>query len=225
MAKTNETLVTEMFEVGAHVGYLKSRRHPSTKGFIFESRQKKDIVDLEKTERQLGEALAHLVDLKTKGLQVLFVGTKPEAKGIVRAQAELIDMPFVTERWLGGTLTNRRELKGRVDRLLMLTEQNEKGELIAANKKERLMLVREMEKLERKFGGIKNMNRLPAALFVVDPKKEYIAVDEARQMNIPVIALSNTDCDISIINYPIVANDTNLASISLFTKKIADTLK
>lgn len=225
MARTNEALVTEMFEAGAYVGYSKSRRHPSTKEFVFESRKKKDIIDLEKTELTLSAALTTLVDLKTKGLQVLFVGTKPEAKNIVRAQAELIDMPFVTERWLGGTLTNRRELKGRVERLLMLTEQTEKGELVAANKKERLMLQREMEKLERKFGGIKNMKRLPAALFVVDPKKEYIAVAEAIQMNIPVIALSNTDCDISIINYPIVANDTNLSSISFFTKKVADTLK
>lgn len=225
MSKTNETLVTEMFEVGAHVGYSKTRRHPSTRDFIFESRQKKDIVDLEKTERQLADALATLVDLKTKGLQVLFVGTKPEAKGIVRAQAELIDMPFVTERWLGGTLTNRRELKGRVERLITLTEQSEKGELVYQTKKEKLMLEREIEKLEKKFGGIKNMGRLPAALFVIDPKKEYIAVDEAIQMNIPVIALANTDCDVSIINYPVVANDTNLSSIAYFTKKVADTLK
>lgn len=225
MAKINETLITEMFEAGAHVGYSKSRRHPSAKNFIFESRKKKDIINLEKTELQLTNALTHLADLKSKGLQVLFVGTKPEAKNIIQAQAELIDMPFVTERWLGGTLTNRRELKNRVDRLLMLTDQNEKDELVAANKKERLMLVREMEKLEKKFGGIKNMNRLPAALFVIDPKKEYIAVDEAIQMNIPVIALANTDCNVSIINYPIVANDTNISSISLFTKKFVDALK
>ncbi len=225
MSKTNETLVTEMFESGAHVGYSKTRRHPSTRDFIFESRQKKDVIDLEKTELQLADALATLVDLKTKGLQVLFVGTKPEAKGIVRTQAELIDMPFVTERWLGGTLTNRRELKGRVERLITLTEQSEKGELVYQTKKEKLMLEREIEKLEKKFGGIKKMGRLPAALFVIDPKKEYIAVDEAIQMNIPVIALANTDCDVSIINYPIVANDTNLSSITYFTKKVADTLK
>lgn len=225
MSKTNEALVTAMFEAGAHVGYSKTKRHPSTRDFIFESRQKKDVIDLEQTDVQLANALSILVDIKSKGLQVLFVGTKPEAKGIVRSQAELIDMPYVTERWLGGTLTNRRELKGRVERLLMLTEQSEKGELVAANKKERLMLGREMEKLERKFGGVKNMNKLPAALFVVDPKKEYIAVEEALQMNIPVIALSNTDCDVSIINYPIVANDTNLSSIVFFTKKVADTLK
>ena len=225
MAKVNEDLIQEMFEAGAHIGYSKSKRHPSTKDFIFESRQKKDIIDLEKTEAQLADALAMLVDIKTKGLQVLFVGTKPEAKGIIRSQAELIDMPFVTERWLGGTLTNRKELKGRVDRLLSLEEQAERGELVAATKKEKLMLEREIERLERKFGGLKNMTKLPAALFVIDPKKEYIAVEEAIQMNIPVIALSNTDCDISVINYPIVANDTNLSSITFFTKKIADTLK
>ncbi len=225
MSKTNENLIQEMFEAGAHVGYSKTKRHPSTKPFIFESRQKKDVIDLEKTERQLAEALAMLVDIKAKGLQVLFVGTKPEAKGIIRSQAELIDMPFVTERWLGGTLTNRRELKGRVERLLKLTEQAEKGELVAATKKEKLMLEREIERLERKFGGLKNMKKLPAALFVIDPKKEHIAIEEALQVNIPVIALANTDCDISIINYPIVANDTNLSSITFFTKKIADALK
>lgn len=225
MSKVNEALITEMYEAGAHVGYSKTKRHPSTSDFIFESRKKKDTIDLEKTEIQLTEALKMLVDIKTKGLQVLFVGTKPEAKGIVRSQAELIDMPFVTERWLGGTLTNQRELKQRVERLITLSEQSEKGELVAATKKEKLMLEREIERLERKFGGLKNMKRLPAALFIVDSKKEYIAVEEARQMNIPVISLSNTDCDINIINYPIVANDTNISSISLFTKKIADSLK
>lgn len=225
MSKANEALIKEMFEAGAHVGYSKTKRHPSTRDFVFESRQKKDIIDLEKTELGLNEALKSLVDIKSKGLQVLFVGTKPEAKGIVRSQAELIDMPFVTERWLGGTLTNRRELKGRVERLITLSEQSEKGELVAATKKEKLMLEREIERLERKFGGLKNMKKLPAALFVIDPKKEYIAVDEARQMNIPVIALANTDCDVSIINNPIVANDTNLSSITFFTKKIVDALK
>ncbi len=223
--KSNENLIKEMFEAGAHIGYSKSKRHPSTKKAIFESRQKKDIINLEITEQQLTEALSLLVDIKAKGLQVLFVGTKPEAKGVIQTQAELIDMPFVTERWLGGTLTNRKELKSRVDRLLELEDLAERDELVAATKKEKLMLEREIERLERKFGGIKHMNRLPAALFIIDPKKEFIAVEEANQMNIPVIALANTDCDISQINYPIVANDTNLSSITFFTKKIADTLK
>lgn len=225
MSKTNETLVNEMFEAGAHVGYSKTRRHPSTREFIFESRKKKDIIDLEKSVTQLESALEFLSELKKADKQVLFVGTKPEARQIVRAAAELIDMPFVTERWLGGTLTNSAEIKKRVSRLIKLEDQTEKGELIAANKKERLMLGREMERLEKKFGGIKTMKKAPSALFVIDPRKEEIAVTEALQMNIPVIALSNTDCDISIITNPIVANDTNVSSIAFFTKKVADSLK
>jgi len=225
MAKVNEALVNEMFEAGAHVGYSKTRRHPSTREFIFDSRQKKDVIDLEKTSTQLDTALSFLQELKKEDKQVLFVGTKPEARGIVRAAAELIDMPFVTERWLGGTLTNAGEIKKRVERLMKLEDQTAKGELVAANKKEKLMLGREMERLEKKFGGIKTLKRTPAALFVVDPKKEDIAVTEARHMNIPVIAIANTDCDVSIITHPIVANDTNVSSINFFTQKVTDALK
>lgn len=225
MAKVNEALVNEMFEAGAHVGYSKTRRHPSSREFIFDSRKKKDIIDLEKTSGQLDTALLFLQELKKEDKQVLFVGTKAEARQIVRAAAELIDMPFVTERWLGGTLTNASEIKKRVERLVKLEDQTAKGELVAANKKEKLMLGREMERLEKKFGGIKTLKRAPAAVFVIDPKKEEIAVTEARQMNIPVIAIANTDCDISLITHPIVANDTNVSSINFFTQKIADVLK
>ena len=225
MSQTPETLINELFEAGAHVGYSKTRRHPSTVPFIFESRQKKDVIDLAKTTTQIETVLEFLKELQGTDKQVLFVGTKPEARGLVRASAELIDMPFVTERWLGGTLTNSSEIKKRVERLTKLEDQSEKGELVFQTKKEKLMLTREMERLERKFGGLKTLKKTPAALFVVDPLKEHIAVTEALQVNIPVIALANTDCDISIINYPIVANDTNVSSISLITKKIADALK
>lgn len=225
MSKVNEALINEMYDAGAHVGYTKSRRHPSTKEFIFESRKKKDIINLEHTQKQLEAASAFVEDLKNTDKQILFVGTKAEAKRIVREQAEFIDMPFVTERWLGGTLTNSKELRGRIERLKVLLDQQEKGELVFQTKKEKLMLEREIERLERKFGGLKNLKNAPAALFVIDPRKEYIAVEEARQMNIPVIALSNTDCDVSIITHPIVANDTNLSSILFFTKKIGDILK
>ena len=225
MSKVNEDLMNEMFEAGAHVGYSKTRRHPSVKPFVFENRNKKDIIDLEKTSTQVEKVLEFLAELKGSDKQVLFVGTKPEAKRFVREAAELIDMPFSTERWLGGTLTNMKELRSRVDRLITLKDQSDKGELIAANKKEKLMLEREIERLEKKFGGLRPMKKAPAAIFVVDSRKEYIAVEEARQMNIPVIALANTDCDISLLNYPIVANDTNVSSIALFTKKVADVLK
>lgn len=225
MAKVNEALVNEMFTAGAHVGYSKTRRHPSTRSFVFDSRQKKDIIDLEQTATHLEKAVEFLNELKGTDKQVLFVGTKAEARRLMREAAELIDMPFVTERWLGGTLTNAKEIRSRVDRLIMLQDQQEKGELIAANKKERLMLGREIERLEKKFGGLRSMKKLPAAVFVIDSKKEEIAVTEAKQMNIPVISISNTDCDVSVINYPIVANDTNVSSIAFFTKKIADVLK
>lgn len=225
MSKVNEALVNELFEAGAHVGYSKTKRHPSTREFIFTSRQKKDVINLEKTAAQLEDALSFISEIKKNGGQILFVGTKAEAKRVVREQAEFIDMPHVTERWLGGTLTNRRELRNRVNRLVNLTEQSEKGELVAATKKEKLMLEREIEKLEKKFGGLKTMKFLPSALFVIDPKKEYIAVDEANQMGIPVIALANTDCDVTKVTKPIVSNDSNLSVISLISKKVADSLK
>lgn len=222
---TNDSLVQEMYDAGVHVGYTKTRRHPSTAPFIFQSRQKKDIINLEDTADQLNQALTFVAQLKAEGHQILFVGTKPEARRIVREQAELIDMPFVTERWLGGTLTNSKELRGRVERLIDLEQKSADGELVYQTKKEKLMLEREIERLERKFGGLKNMKKNPAALFVIDPKKEYIAVTEALQVNIPVIAISNTDCDISEITHPIVSNDTNLSAIRYMTQKIADTLK
>lgn len=225
MSKVNESFINEMFEAGAHVGYSKTRRHPSTKPFIFESRNNKDIINLENTGMQLDAVLNFLKELNGTDHQVLFVGTKPEAKRLVREAAELIDMPFVTERWLGGTLTNAHELKKRVARLVELSDQAEKGELVYQTKKEKLMLEREIERLERKFGGLRSMKKSPVALFVVDPRKEHIAVEEARQMNVPIIALANTDCDLSGIAYPIVANDTTISSISLFIKKVADALK
>ena len=222
---TNDSLVQEMYDAGVHVGYSKSRRHPSTTPFIFQSRQKKDIINLEDTAVQLNEALAFVAKLKAEGQQILFVGTKPEARRIVREQAELIDMPFVTERWLGGTLTNSKELRQRVERLIDLQDKSENDELVYQTKKEKLMLEREIERLERKFGGLKNMKKNPTALFVIDPKKEYIAVTEALQVNIPVIAVANTDCDISELTSPIVSNDTNVSAIRFMTQKIADTLK
>ncbi len=221
----NDTLVQELYEAAAHVGYTKTRRHPSTVPFIFQSRQKKDIINLEDTATQLISALSFIAQLKAEGQQILFVATKPEAKRMVREQAELIDMPFVTERWLGGTLTNSKELRQRVDRLMDLQVKKDNNELVYQTKKEKLMIEREIERLERKFGGLRNMKKNPSALFVVDPKKEYIAVNEARQMNIPVIALANTDCDINVVTHPIVANDTNLSSITYITQKVADTLK
>jgi len=222
---THDSLIQDMYDAGVHVGYTKTRRHPSTAGYIFQSRQKKDIINLEATTTQLTEAVKFIAQLKVEGQQILFVGTKPEARNIVREQAELIDMPFVTERWLGGTLTNAKELRQRVERLIDLQDKDANDELVYQTKKEKLMLEREIERLERKFGGLKNMKKNPSALFVIDPKKEHIAVTEAIQMNIPIIAVSNSDCDISKITHPIISNDTNVSAIRFMTQKIADALK
>jgi small subunit ribosomal protein S2 len=221
----NDNLVRDLYEAGAHVGYSKTRRHPSTTPFIFQSRQKKDIINLEETSKQLISALEFIAKIKADGGQILFVGTKPEAKRIVREQAELIDMPFVTERWLGGTLTNAKELRTRVDRLIDLETKRANDELVYRTKKERLLIEREIEKLERKFGGLRNLKKSPTALFVIDPRKEHIAIQEAQQMNIPVVAIANNDCNINGITYPIVANDTNVSAVTFTTGKIADTLK
>ncbi len=222
---TDSKFIQELYALGAHLGYSKTRRHPSTKEFILKTVQRKDIIDLEKTERQLADALSFLVELKNKGHQVLFVGTKAEAKGAIRSQAAFIGMPFVIERWIGGTLTNSPEIKKRVQKLIELTELRDRDALVAATKKEKLMIEREIERLEKKFGGLRNLKSAPAALFIVDPVRESIALTEANQLGIPVVALANTNADISKITYPILANDTNIKVIQFFVKKITDALR
>ena len=225
MADTKDQLIQEMYDAGAHLGYSKTKRHPSVKPFIVKTIHGRDIINLEKTVEQLEKAISFLKEVKDRGHQILFVGTKPEARGVVRRYAELIDMPFVTERWIGGTLTNFPEIRKRIQQLITLSEQQERDELVAATKKEKLMIEREIERLEKKFGGLRNLKGIPGALFVIDPKKEEIAVTEARKMKVPVVALANTNANLEEITYPIVANNTNLASIEFFVKKISEALR
>lgn len=223
----DEKQVQKMFEVGAHYAYTKSKRHSSAKPFIFGVKNDTEIFDLEKTYVALEEAKDFIKKVLTAkaGNQILFVGAKSEARRIVRDIAEAIDAPVVFNRWVGGTLTNFETIKKRVDRLKKLLDEKEKGELAKYTKKERLQIDKEIEKLERKFSGISGMNSLPACLFVVDPKHEDIAVEEARLMNIPVVALANSDCDVRNIDYPIFANDSSLESIRFFTNEIAKICK
>lgn len=225
--EVDENQVQKMFEVGAHYAYTKTKRHPSAKAFIFGVKNDTEIFDLEKTFVALEEAKNFVKKtLSAKaGNQILFVGSKSEARIIVRDVAENIDAPVVYNRWVGGTLTNFEMIKKRVDRLKKLLDEKEKGELIKYTKKERLQIDKEIEKLERKFSGISEMNTLPACLFVVDPKHEAIAVEEAKLMNIPVVALANSDCDARNIDYPIFANDSSLESIRFFTEEIASVCK
>jgi len=219
--KINNERIDEMFKAGAHFGYSKTRRHASVAPYIFGIKNKVEIIDLEKTDDLLEKALNFISGLAKEGKQILFVGGKNEARLSTKIAAESIGMPFVDGRWIGGTLTNFPEIKKRLMKLEDLVKQKERGELSKYTKKERLMIDREIANLERFFSGISSVKDLPKAVVVIDPKKEIIAVMEARRMNIPVVALSGTDCDITNINYPIVANDSSVSSITFFVNEIA----
>ena len=219
--KSQTPAVDAMFKVGAHYGFIKSRRHPTTKPFIFGVKNRIEIFDLEKTSTQLEAAIEFVKKTAAAGKQVVFVGSKSEARQAVKEAADRIAQPYVASRWIGGTLTNFEVIRKRVEKLLDLTSQKEKNELAKYTKKERLMIDREIERLNDLFGGITSMAHLPAALFVVDPKKEHIAVAEAIEKNIPVIALAGSDCDISKITYAIVANDASIDSVAYFADKIS----
>jgi small subunit ribosomal protein S2 len=219
--KINNERIEAMFAVGAHFGYSKTRRHSSVSPYIFGIKNRVEIIDLEKTDDLLDKALSFISGLAKDGKQILFVGGKNEARASLKIAAESVGMPYVDGRWIGGTLTNFPEIKKRLQKLEDLVKQKEKGELSKYTKKERLMIDREIANLERFFSGISSLKDLPKALVVVDAKKEIIAVAEARKMNIPVVALCGTDCDISLVNYPIVANDASVQSITFFVTEIA----
>ena len=217
---TQNTIVEKMFEAGAHYGYSKSRRHPSVTPYIFATKNGVDIINIEKGYELLEEALEQVSKLAGSGKTILFVGTKAEAKQQVIETALALNMPYVGERWVGGSLTNFPEIKKRITKLLDLREQKEKGGLDKYTKKEKLLIDREMEDMTKNFQGLTGINRTPDAVFVIDPKKEHIAVTEARKMNIPVIALMNTDCNIKQVEFPIVANDASVQSISFFLQEV-----
>lgn len=216
-----------MFGVGAHYGYTRTRRHPTTKPFLYGTKNRTDVIDLEKTAASLAKAEEILATLGSTGKQVLFVGTKAEAKDAVKASAEALGMPYVEVRWIGGTLTNEKQIKSRVTLFEDLSGKQEKGELdtITKTKKERVLLERKIEKLSRRFGGLTTMKGFPGALIVVDSKEEAIAIAEANQMGIPVISLCNTDCDIRTVGYPIVTNDANKKTIEFFLNKLVAAYK
>jgi small subunit ribosomal protein S2 len=221
----SQTQIDSMFKAGAHYAYSRSRRHPSIKPYIFGAKNRVEIFDLEKTAELLAAAKAYVASVAASGKQILFVGSKNEARNIVTAGAGDADLPFVAGRWLGGTLTNFGEIKRRIDKLAKLTEQRAKGELSKYTKKERLLIDREIAKLERFFSGISSMKELPKAIFVIDSKKEKNAVAEAKYIGIPVIALMGSDCDFKDAEYPVVANDSTVSSISYFVKEIASAYK
>lgn len=215
-------MVDELFKAGAHFGFVRSRRHPSTKPYIFGSKNRVEIFDLEKTEVALEKALDFVKKLGAAHSSILFVGGKGEARTALKAGAESLGMPFVDGRWIGGTLTNFTQIKKRVQKLEDLTTQKEKGELAKYTKRERMLIDKEIENLKRFFEGLTAMKDLPKALFVIDSKKEEIAIKEAKEKGIPVVALCGSDCDITLVDYAIPANDASVTSIAFFVNKIVE---
>jgi small subunit ribosomal protein S2 len=214
-----------MFGVGAHYGYSRSRRHPSTKPYIFGSKNHSDVIDLEKTEANLIKAEELLKAITGSGRQVIFVGTKPEIRDLVKTTAESLGMPYVDERWIGGSLTNWKQIKSRVDMLEDLGGKKEAETLMYKTKKEKLLIERKIEKLDRRFGGLSTLKGTPAAIIVIDAREEENAVAEASMMNIPIVALVNTDNNLDMISYPIVGNDNNRRSVDFFLKQFSEAMK
>ena len=222
--KTNPQ-VEAMFKAGAHFGYSKTRRHASMAPFIFTTKNRVDMIDLEKAEKSLEVAKEYLKSFAQGDKQVLFVGTKPEARRITQELAESIDMPYVVERWVGGVITNSPEIKKRITLLQDLQSKKEKGELEKYTKKERLLIDAKIAKMHKLFSGLVNLRKMPDALLVVDAKKEHIAVTEAHKAHIPVISLINTDTAIKSVEFPIIGNDASVSSISFFLKALVDAYK
>ena len=215
--------IEKLFSVGAHFGYAPSRRHPSVAKYIFGEKGGTELFDLEKTVDALESALNFIKTLAAGRKTILFVGGKAEARLAIERTADRLNQPYVSGRWIGGTLTNFSEIGKRLARLTDLSNMRERGELAKFTKHERLLIDREITDLESMFGGLKGMTKLPDVLFVVDPKKEAGAVEEARQLNIPVVALLNTDCDLKGIQYPIPANDAAIQSIGYVLDEVAKT--
>lgn len=214
----------QLLLAGAHFGHLTRRWNPKMKKFIFMEKNGIHIIDLKKTLACLEEAFEEIRNIVKNGEKVLFVGTKRQAKDIIRSEAERCGMFYVTERWLGGTLTNFSTIKKSVKHLKNLEKMSVDGTYDKLTKKEILRIERQREKMENVLGGIKEMNLLPGALYVVDIKKETIAVSEANKLGIPVFALIDTNCDPDPIDFPIPANDDAFKSIGVITHAFADAI-
>ena len=218
---TENTAIDAMFNAGAHFGYSRARRHASVRPYLYGAKNGVDIIDLTETVKMLEAAKARIMEAGKLGKNVLFVGTKQEVRPLVEEVAKSLNMPFVTERWVGGMLTNWGEIKKRTGRLKELSDKFAKGELDKYTKMEKLLFEREMGKLHTEFGGIASLEGAPGLIVIVDPREEHIAVDEAKKMKVETIALLNTDCDASKVTYPILANDSALESVRYFLGQLS----
>ena len=210
-----ENSLEEMMKSGVHFGHQKSRRNPKMDEYIFTTRKGINIIDLQKTQEKLKEALEFIQGVKKSGKNILFVGTKVQAKDLAREVAEACQMPYVSERWLGGTFTNFKVIRGRTRYLVDSEGMMERGEFKKYTKFEQMKKTEELEKMEKRMGGIKNMMELPAAIFATSVKEDSLAIAEAKKMGVPVIAIADTNVDPSQIDYPIPANDDAISSLKL----------
>lgn len=212
----------QLLEAGVHFGHQTRRWNPKMAPYIFAERNQIYIIDLSKTVKLINEAYDFVKEVVAEGKPVLFVGTKKQAQESIKEEAIRAGEYFVNERWLGGMLTNYKTIETRIKRLFELEKMEENGTLELLTKKEKALLLGEKDKLERFLGGIKNMPELPGAIFVVDPKKEKIAVHEARKLGIPVVGIVDTNCDPEEIDYVIPGNDDAIRAVKLLTSVIAD---
>jgi len=215
-------IMKELLEAGVHFGHYTRRWNPKMRPFIFTERNGIHILDLAQTVQHLDRALAAVRNTTAQGGTVLFVGTKKQAVATIEEAAQRAGMPYVTYRWLGGMLTNWRTMRQRIDHLLDLENRRERGEFSMLPKREVLLLEREIEKLNRRLGGIKNMTDLPNMLFIVDTRREHIAVTEANKLDIPIAAIVDTNCDPDPIDYVIPSNDDAIRALKLIADQVAD---
>lgn len=214
----------QLLEAGVHFGHQTRRWNPKMAPYIFTERNGIYIIDLQKTVKKVEEAYNFVRDLSADGKTLLFVGTKKQAQDAVKEEASRCEMFYVNERWLGGMLTNFQTIQRRINRLRELEGMEEKGMFEVLPKKEVISLRHEMERLQKFLGGIKNMHRLPGALFIIDPRKERIAVAEARKLGIPIVAIVDTNCDPDEIDHVIPGNDDAIRAVKLLTGKLADAI-
>ncbi len=214
----------QLLEAGVHFGHQTRRWNPKMAQYIFTERNGIYIIDLQKTVRKVDEAYMFIRDIALEGKTVLFVGTKKQAQESIESEAKRCGMYFVNNRWLGGTLTNFRTIRTRIDRLNNIDRMEKEGQFEVLPKKEVIKLMAEREKLEKNLGGIREMKKLPGALFVVDPRKEHIAVAEARALNIPIVGIVDTNCDPDEIDYVIPGNDDAIRAVKLIAGKLADAI-
>jgi len=213
-----------MLKAGVHFGHQKSRRDPKMEQYIYTTRKGISIIDLQKTLEKIEEALKFIQEVKASGKKILFVGTKKQFHNLIKSAALKCQMPYVVDRWLGGTFTNFKIIRSRAKYLKENLSKMEKGEFKVYTKLEQLKKKEELEKLEKKMGGIMDMTELPGAIIVTDIKKDSLAVKEARQLGIPVIAIADTNCNPDLADYPIPANDDAISSVRLILAYICKTI-